>query len=725
MLTLNDQHLLSVTDLRLIILLALVSGSVPVWASSVVAQTDDEMVVQARSTPYSSYAAGQLIADSHISLLGNRNFMDTAFNTASYSEKFITNHQAQDIGAVIGAIDPSVYIPGKRALQETFFIRGFPVNMSANSAVTFNGLIGMAPYFRGSTEMAERIEVLKGPSTLFNGMPPDGSVGGNINIVPKRAQDKPVARLTATYESAGLAGIHTDLGHRFGANNQFGIRFNGVYRDGNTAVDDQRDKMALASFGMDWRSKRARFSVDIYKQQEHLRGIDFVGIISVNPAVTLLPAPKTGDHSLAAKWAYTINNSAVVVLRGDVNITSTINAYAAWGYGKYDFTTQTADKILLNNAGDLAYSTSSALTYSNEKVSSAEAGLKGLFNTGSVDHDWSIALNRFDLTGSHIRGRSNNPIITNIYHIDFATTPRITDAPPAFSTESTLTSYAIADTLSFAQDRIKWMAGVRYQNVKSSGYNKIKSSGYNKSRFSPATGLLIRLTDEISVYGNYIEGLSKGGMAPSYAVNSGETLKPYQTRQYEAGTKLDSGNFTSTFSLFQIKQPTAYVDPLTNRYGVYGEQRNRGVEWNFFAEPVYGLRFIGGVSYTQAELTEALKAASKGKQLTGIPEFMAKLGVEYDVAGLSGLTLTGNVSYVSQRYVSDDHRLSLPSYTIIDLGTRYVTKIGTTPIIVQGIVKNITNKAYWNGSLRGGDGSGLSGGLGAPRTFMLSTAVEF
>jgi iron complex outermembrane receptor protein len=58
--------------------------------------------------------------------------------------------------------------------------------------------------------MFERIEVLKGPSALLNGMPPGGSVGGSINLVPKRAGETPLARVTASYMSdAQWGGILT------------------------------------------------------------------------------------------------------------------------------------------------------------------------------------------------------------------------------------------------------------------------------------------------------------------------------------------------------------------------------------------------------------------------------------------------------------------------------------------------------------------------------------
>lgn len=178
-----------------------------------------------------AYAGGQVASGSRVGLLGNKDFMETPFNTISYTDEYIQNRQAQDIGSVIGATDPSVYVPTKRSNFETFFIRGFYSNADD---ITFNGLVGMAPNMRGSTELAERIEVLKGPSALLNGMPPSGSVGGSINLVPKRAGDEPLARLTTTYESRGLGGVHADLGQRFGDQKQFGVRFNGVYRDGDT-----------------------------------------------------------------------------------------------------------------------------------------------------------------------------------------------------------------------------------------------------------------------------------------------------------------------------------------------------------------------------------------------------------------------------------------------------------------------------------------------------------
>ncbi|MDD1016389.1 TonB-dependent receptor [Pseudomonas rubra] len=670
-----------------------------------------------------AYAGGQVASGSRVGLLGNKDFMETPFNTVAYTEEYVQNRQAQDIGAVIGATDPSVYVPSKRSNYETFFIRGF--STTAND-ITFNGLIGMAPNMRGSTELAERVEVLKGPSALLNGMPPDGSVAGSINIVPKRAGDEPLARLTTTYESRGLGGVHADVGQRFGEQKQFGVRFNGVYRDGDTAVDDQQHKMELSSLAMDWRGERARLSADLYKQRERMDGVNYFGISSIANTVNRVPTPKKGNHSLAPEWGYTVNDTETLVLRGEFDLSEAITAYGAWGQrdGGYD-ALMTRD-MLLNDAGDIDATAIRSARDGTQK--SGEIGLKGHFATGPVNHAWSLAASRFSSKNSFKDAAFFGHARTNYYNLDFGPAPDLSGFGATTSkTEAKLGSYALVDTLSFAEDRVQWTVGARQQNVQSSNYGRTgaKTASYDESRLSPATALLVKVTDNVSVYANYIEGLSQGASAPDTAANAGDIMKPFQTKQYEVGSKLDLGYLATTLSLFQIEKPSAYTDPVTNLFGVYGEQRNRGVEWNFFGEVQPGLRLLGGASYTKAELTKARIADNEGNQVTGVPKVLAKLGTEYDLDSITGLTLTGNLSYTGERYVTDDHRLSLPSYTTFDLGTRYTTRIATKPVTLRATLQNVANKAYWLGSWSGGDGSGLSGGLGAPRTLLMSASVDF
>lgn len=671
-----------------------------------------------------AYAGGQVASGSRVGLLGNKDFMETPFNTISYTDEYIQNRQAQDIGSVIGATDPSVYVPTKRSNFETFFIRGFYSNADD---ITFNGLVGMAPNMRGSTELAERIEVLKGPSALLNGMPPSGSVGGSINLVPKRAGDEPLARLTTTYESRGLGGVHADLGQRFGDQKQFGVRFNGVYRDGDTPVDNQQHKMALSSLGLDWRGERARLSLDFYKQRERIDGLNYFGINTIAPNVTHLPSPKKGDYALAPDWAYTINNTTTTMVRGEYDLTDSLTAYAAWGQRDGGYNAMINSSTLVNNVGGINSTAIRSIRSGTQQ--SGEVGLKGKFQTGPVDHAWTIAATRFTSDNSFKDARAAIPGTTNYDNLDFGNAPTFPGYGATTSqTRANLGSYAIADTLSFAEGRVQWTVGARRQRVQNTteafGPRASKTT-YDESRVSPATALLVKVTDEVSLYANYIEGLSQGASAPDSAENAGAVMQPFQTKQYELGAKIDLGSFAHTVSLFQIEKPSAFTDPLTNVFGVYGEQQNRGVEWSFFGELQPRLRLMGGATYTQAEMTKVVTGGIKDKQVTGVPKVIAKLGTEYDLLDVPGLTLTGNINHTGKQYATNDHRVSLDSYTTYDVGARYSFKVETKPVTLRATVQNVTNKAYWLGSWNGGDGSGLSGGLGAPRTVLLSGTVDF
>jgi len=51
---------------------------------------------------------------------------------------------------------------------------------------------------------------------LINGISPRGSIGGGINVVPKRATDKPISEFTGSYASDSQVGGGLDIGRRFG-----------------------------------------------------------------------------------------------------------------------------------------------------------------------------------------------------------------------------------------------------------------------------------------------------------------------------------------------------------------------------------------------------------------------------------------------------------------------------------------------------------------------------
>jgi len=694
-------------------LLGLALGSAPAWADN--AQAERPVTL----TPVEVKGRGgePVARDARVGMLGQQDVMETPFSATAYTEEYIDNVQAKDIGSVLGRADASIYTAQRRSIQETFMIRGF--NVGGVNDLYFNGLAGMAPLMRGSTEMAERIEVQKGPSAALSGMAPDGSVGGRINLVPKRAHQAPLTRLQASYESDAMFGLHADAGRRFGTNGQFGIRVNGVLRDGDTAIDGQQHKMALASLALDWRGEHLRLSADLYRQREQMHGINYFAINAIADTVTQVPVPLDGRTNLAAPWAFNINTTSVAMARVEWDINDVVSAYAGYGRREGSYDALITGGTLLDDAANIRNSITRQ--YYHQRVHSGEVGLNAAFATGPLAHAWALAATTFDSRWGVNRNPGTPPVITYLYALDYGPAPDFSGfltGKLATMSHTRQRGVALADRIAWRDERVQLTLGVRHQSLQVKP--RTGAAGYDKSAWSPTVALLVKAHQHLSVYASYIQGLSQGGTAPANAANAFEVLAPYKTTQHELGIKTDRGRFNATAALFQISQPSAYTDPATNLYAATGEQRNRGVEVNLVGEVASGLRLMGGASFIKAQLRQQLDPALNGNQAAGVPKFITRLGVEYDLPALQALALTAHMNHVGKRWFTTDNRLHGAAYTTFDLGARYTISSARAPVALRANIANLFNKAYWAGS----PGQGL-GFLGTPRTFMLSASVDF
>lgn len=662
------------------------------------------------------YAGGQVAKKSKIGFLGDKDFMETPFNTISYTDKYVADKQAKDITEVIAATDPSVFTNGASGgWSENYYIRGFA---SSTSDMSMNGLFGITPFYRTSPEMFERVEVLKGPSALLNGMPPAGSVGGTVNLVTKKAGDEPLARITTTYMSDSQFGGHIDLGRRFGENKEFGVRFNGVYRDGEGAVKNQDKETQQFSLGLDWRGERARVSVDAYAAKDRVDGVHRGLNLAAGVAI---PKPPKADTLLNPDWSFVETKDKGAMIKGEYDLNDKITAYANYGQSNTKYKYNGAMTAIVKDGLGSFETKIGQLAFEVDKKS-ADAGFKGVFETGPIKHQWVVngTYYKHDQDDYGIRNVNGAEWTTNLYNPVWGSPVPFT-AKANYLYHSTLftSSYGFADTLSFAEDRVQLTLGARYQTVKpTSSINK--QAQYSKSATTPGAALLVKATDKISVYANYIEGLTKGDQAPADASNPGTIFPPQKTKQTELGLKFDQGSFAHTLAVFEIKKPNSSTDISTKYFSVNGEQRNRGVEWSFFGTPIEHVRLMGGVTYIDPELTKTLHGVNQGNTATGVPKTQAKLGAEWDTPVAQGtLTLSGNINAVSKQYINQENTLRVPGRTLLDVGARYSTKVADHPVTIRAGVNNLTNKAYW------GMPQLSSLVLGAPRTYMLSASYDF
>ncbi|MEI2415672.1 TonB-dependent receptor [Orrella sp. JC864] len=671
------------------------------------------------------YAGGQVATGGRIGILGTRDNMETPFSVTSYTNELIQDRQARSVADVLQN-DPGVRMGrGFGNFQETYFIRGF---ILYSDDIAYNGLYGMLPRQYIASEFFERVEVLRGASTFLSGAAPAGTTtGGAINLVPKRAPNEPLTRVTAGAGSGGQASLSTDVARRYNED-RFGIRFNAVARGGDTAVDDESSRLGAGLLGLDWRGENVRLSADIGWQDNRLKRTR--PSVRVSGLDTLPDAPKASSN-WAQSWTHSNERDTFATLRGEYDFNDRITGWAAFGVRDSKEDNLLAGLSLTDGrTGD-----GTSYRFDNvreELVHTGEVGLRAKARTGAVGHEFVVSANYYDHREKNAAGMTAS-LATNLYEpVSYAKSDfgPFTWAggdldDPGLLGRTRTRSFALGDTMSFVDERVLLTLGLRHQRIATRSYNYSAdqlTDSYAASRNSPAAGLVFKIDPRFSVYANYIENLVKGATAPSDAINAGTTLKPYVSRQKEIGLKYDGGSLGAGLALFSTNRKSGQMDE-NDFFSASGEDRHQGAELTVFGEAARNVRVLGGVTWLDAKRRDTGTEGLDGKRVIGVPRWQANLGAEWDIPGVDGLTVDGRLVYTGSSYADAANTLRVPSWTRFDAGLRYVTDVADRLVVLRARVENIANRDYW-ATVGGYPGQGHLT-LGTPRTFWLSASMEF
>lgn len=675
------------------------------------------------------YSGGQVGTGARLGLLGNRSILTTPFNVTGYTSKLIRDQQARTLSDVV-LNDPSVRNDAPAfSDRDSFFIRGFSV---VNLDTAFDGLFYIANPRRNQLEGIERVEILKGPSALLSGG--TGRAGGTINLVPKRAFDEPLTRINTFFISNSQFGTHLDVGRRFGAFKEWGVRVNAAYRNGATPLDNNALEVSNLAIGLDYRGERFRAALDLTHSEQNVTAPSSL----FNAAAANIVIPRAPNNRLNTSNSFEYYDSRYNMLAGRVeyDILPDTTLYAAGGVSRYNEDSLSSFYQITSPTGRATNTLAIAPTELQGR--SVEVGLRSQFQTGFIGHQFNVSAVE-SYNGNFSRGYTAPRLPsyqTNIYdpvYLPFGSVPTIgfprSGGQPIFA-DLTARSVAVADTLSLGGDRFLLTLGGRYQEIDQNGFVALPgptqgtpTSQYKEGKLTPTVAVVFSPFDSLSFYGNYIESLLPGSIAPAIGVsNPNEVFAPFVSRQKEIGVKYDFGTIAVTASMFEIEQPSAFTDPATRRFSVSGLQRNRGLEFAVFGEPIKGVRLLGGVTFIDAKLVNTVGGQFDGNAAPGVPDAAFNLYGEYDLPPwlAPGLTLTGRAIYTSSQFYNQANTQSVPDWTRFDAGLRYAFEgVNGKPVVVRAIVENLLDDSYWASAARG------FLAVGAPRTFILSASVDF
>ncbi len=713
-------------------------ATTPAFAQDAAEESEDVVITAQRDNQTQVSRNGSLGA------LGDKDAMDTPFAVKSYNEALILNQQPLTLGAVLEN-DPSVRTTlGFGNMSEQYVVRGF--NLFGED-IAIDGLFGVTPRQIISPELYDQVQILNGASAFLFGAAPGGSaLGGTVNLMPKRAKDKDTNRVTLNYLSDAHFGGAFDFGRRFGDDGAFGARINGAFRSGDIAIDDEFRRSAVVGAGFDWRTDNLRVSLDLAYQNvkaQHMRPM--VQLNNKYGGANAVPRPPRADLNYGQSWYNQTIRDIFGIFKLEYDVTENLMFYASAGardtaergiYQGFQLLNSTNSQVnfqipggaLLNLAPGAAFVTGSNIPR-NDNNEALQTGLRFKGEGMGITHQLNMGYShsRYVNRNSFEFGRFDDDAVggtnlNNLYNPRQIALPvfnafragNLTD--PSLVSRTRLDSIFVSDTLGFAEDVVQVTVGLRYQSIHLRQYDRNsgnQTSEYIQGTTTPVVGVVIRPSENISLYANRIEGLVQGSVAPVGTINFGQVFPPYQTVQYEVGGKLQFGRFNASVALFQTDRPQEVT--IANVFTIDGLQRNKGVEVSVDGELVDGLRVIAGFAVTDAK--QRTVGPNNGRDAIGVPEYTANANVEWDVYG--GLTLTGRVIQTGKQQVNVTNTLELPEWTRFDLGARYVVAVGDAPITFRFNVDNVANKRYWASSLGGYLVQGM------PRTFKTSATIEF
>ncbi len=511
----------------------------------------------------------------------------------------------------------------------------------------------------------ERVEVMKGPSSVLYGQ---STPGGLINGVSRHPTSTAIGELTAEVGDGQTIETTLDVGGPVSSSGNLLYRFTGLFHDAEKdsngyPVNAQRTYLAPA---LTWRVSPATTLTVLgsYLQGESVQGPGYaVGADGSFTGVYSNDKNWDWENNKIYRLGYELEHrfSSNLVFRQNARAShyDVVDKYLyAYGYE--------ADNVTLDRAASLWASQSRALAFDNQ-------------------FEWKTSRDHVEQT--ILAGLDYSASLTDTqYYEDAGPSLDITApdhnapvTPP--TTMYTDTHQRNAQTGLYLQDQLKfnsrWIATLsgRYDWASAATTDHLAGNSRTSQQddaFSGRAGVTYLAVSGFAPYASY----STSFYPNSGTDFSGKPFDPTEGRQYEIGFKYapKAGRASTTLSFYNLTQVNVLTsDPVNiGSYKTAGEWRSRGVEFETKAALSAGFNLLLSASYDDIEITKSNDGyAGHVPYLT--PRFNASVWLDHTWrnGALRGLTLGGGARYSGSTFGDDANTVRNDGYGAFDLALSY------------------------------------------------------
>ena len=676
---------------------------------------------------------GYVKSKSDVGILGNKDVMDTPFTTKDLSKKTIEifGGPNQPLQSVL-INNPSVRLSGT-TLHNDFSIRGLK---STGTSTYVNGIPGLNTQFNSPTFYVEDIQFISGPNSGITGIPStyeSSSAGGIVNFVSKKAGEEPLNSFKQTFSGKGSFGEYIDVSRRFGKDNEWGIRINAELLNGETAIDNQDIEAQGIYANIDHRSEHSKTNLLAgYRHINNEGGIRWFSLKNVNKAdssgniVTAVPNAPDASKNYGIDGLAKESEGYIIALNHEQEFAKDMKWFTNFGFNnnklQRNIVGMGSRLHIINNAGDIQTDLMSTQTVTKNRF--WQAGISGKFDTGEVEHDFTLAVDKawysIGSAKDNYKGKMGN-IIGNIFEGNFeGQAVKFPTIETGTSSKSQYWGGSVVDTMKYKKSQLLLGIHKHSSSVDSYSAKTGKQSGsVDSSAVCPTYGYVYRPDEHVSLYASHSENFDKGTVVSDTYENRGDILDPAKTKQNEIGIKYQNAGLLTTLGVFSIEQANNFALDTGEKdkkpyYVQDGLNKYDGIELSISGQLAPKWSFMGGLMYLDAKQDKTQGGVNDGKRVNGAAKWNAVGTLEY--AADDKFSVVGRVLYTGKADIYNE-QLEVPSFVTYDLGMAYKTKINNVPVKLNAMCYNLTDKSYWTAH-----GSDLL--LSNPRTFFVSAEFE-
>ncbi|QPK65543.1 TonB-dependent receptor [Methylomonas sp. LL1] len=567
-------------------------------------------------------------------------------------------------------------------------------------------LDGFTQYYntgdRESLVNLEGIEVLKGASAVLYGGGSGAQAGGVINLLSKQPRAKAFGELGIKIGGDSFYQPFFDFNQPLAENALF--RISGEYTDSGSTIDGietQRYNLNPALTLTDNDKTRFTLRAKLSRwQQPDYQGLPATGTVAGSfriPRQTLIGPDNLPDsHSATdAVWVsldHRINERWSVTVKARYSYSEFIE-HAQTLFGRDGFT---ADRPLFASTWALV---NAELAQQQEERSFAGYAV-GKFDFGPTENTVLFGADHSELNDQGYIDGDVGPAGFGVGMVDLAA-PDFSSAyrrpgpgvSNRFVDNITYGGYAQLQTTLYK--RLHLLSSMRLGTVNIDFKNTVSDNitATDTSKWLPRFGVVVDLTEQISWFSGYSEG-----MRGQPLINFVDTPVPELSRQIETGFKFDfAGQFSGQMAIYQIDRTHVAVTDNTDIQGrsvAAGQQRSVGFDADLLWQPLDELNFLASYAHTEARFIDDKSGVPAGNRLPLVPENSARLWMHYrlPMPELKGLSLGFGVNLRAGAFLSNNNQFKSEAYHGFDATVAYET----ATFKLAATAKNLTGVDYFS-----------------------------